>query len=523
MPKIKSMTLSDTPPLSGLEIKDIPESTRLVVLIGPNGSGKTTLLHSLSIASQFSFHKGSQPRVRATLHGSQISRPFDVYLRTAYRTEHSLHMPAQQAITQMHSGVVAKRPPLQSSGQDNRLTINIGLLLKQVQDAALNTSHTWDSAMKEFLDPISKRISALFPGLEIVSIPRPLAQPIHANQDYLCFTKDGVSHPYNALSSGEKEVFDLLLDLHLSAALYKDSIFCIDEPELHIHTELQGCLIKELLDFLPNDSQLWIATHSIGIINKSMQLLRDHPEEVSFIDLGSVKPPQTISPNIANRLLWKSALRVSLADLSDLVSPKQIVICEGEPRISASPRKGKNTEFDATVYNAVFSASHPDTEFVSGGACGSVIADTMKLKLALESLVPAAQITRLIDRDNKADHEIAELRRKGIKALSCYSIENFLWSDEILQKLCRTHACAPDEESAILEAKAVALGRAVGSAEQPSEAIKDIDHVIYDACKKINQLKGRGSTANAFARTCLAPLVTPETLTYQILERDIFG
>lgn len=41
---------------------------------------------------------------------------------------------------------------------------------------------------------------------------------------------------YNVLSSGEKEVVDILLDLYLRKDEYTDSIFIIDEPELHLNT-----------------------------------------------------------------------------------------------------------------------------------------------------------------------------------------------------------------------------------------------------------------------------------------------
>src|SRR5262249_759754 len=63
---------------------------------------------------------------------------------------------------------------------------------------------------------------------------------------------------YKNLSGGEKAAFDLLLDLLIKRQEFNDTIFCIDEPELHMHTKLQGRLLQELVDLLPANSQLWL-------------------------------------------------------------------------------------------------------------------------------------------------------------------------------------------------------------------------------------------------------------------------
>ena len=46
-------------------------------------------------------------------------------------------------------------------------------------------------------------------------------------------------------------------------------MFCIDEPELHVATGLQGPLIASVLGLLRETSQLWIATHSIGVVREA--------------------------------------------------------------------------------------------------------------------------------------------------------------------------------------------------------------------------------------------------------------
>ena len=98
--------------------------------------------------------------------------------------------------------------------------------------------------------------------LEIFSIGT-----IESGQGTLFFKK--VDHPtefeFNVLSSGEKEVVDILLDLYLRQDEYKDTIFLIDEPELHINTSIQKKLFIEINKMVGQNCQIWVATHSIGV------------------------------------------------------------------------------------------------------------------------------------------------------------------------------------------------------------------------------------------------------------------
>ena len=91
---------------------------------------------------------------------------------------------------------------------------------------------------------------------------------------------------YKNLSGGEKAAFDILLDVFLRRDEAKEAVFCIDEPELHVATGLQGPLIASVLELLRETSQLWIATHSIGIVRQAYRMLLERPEEVVFLDFS---------------------------------------------------------------------------------------------------------------------------------------------------------------------------------------------------------------------------------------------
>ena len=115
---------------------------------------------------------------------------------------------------------------------------------------------------------------------------------------------------------------------------FDDTVFGIDEPEAHMNTRLQGTLLHELYDLIPNGSQMWVATHSIGMMRKARDLYQKHPGDVIFLDFEGhdFDRPVTLHPVAPTRAFWERILRVALDDLSDLVAPREIIICEGNPK-----------------------------------------------------------------------------------------------------------------------------------------------------------------------------------------------
>ena len=72
---------------------------------------------------------------------------------------------------------------------------------------------------------------------------------------------------YDLLSSGEKEVFNILFNLFTRREHFPNAIYFIDELDVHLHTRLQHALIREVVEhWIPDYSQLWTASHSLGFI-----------------------------------------------------------------------------------------------------------------------------------------------------------------------------------------------------------------------------------------------------------------
>ena len=289
----------------------------------------------------------------------------------------------------------------------------------------------------------------LFPDLVLNSLGNPLLEGTFK------FDKgQSKRFRYINLSGGEKAAFDLLLDLITKRREYDNTVFCIDEPEAHMNTRLQGALLEELYLLAGGNSQIWLATHSIGMMRRARDLERQNPRTIFFIDFDGkdFDQAQTLTPINPNRAFWKRALNVALDDLSELVAPKQVVICEGTPNV---PGSGRNAGMDAKCYDRIFEAEFPDTRFSSAGDAHSVETDRLALMEAIKALVGGAEVIRVVDRDDRSPEEIAGVVRAGMKVLSRRNLESYLFDDEVLRALCsqvgkteEAHALLGDKKTA---------------------------------------------------------------------------
>ena len=198
--------------------------------------------------------------------------------------------------------------------------------------------------------------------LEIVNLGN-----VERNNGTLSFKKSDsdITFSFDSLSAGEKEVIDILLDLFLRREKYKNSIFLLDEPELHINTAVQRKLIIEIDKLIDDGGQIWIATHSIGFLRAFQEELSGKCQVIHFENnMKFASEAITLTPVANNRTTWKSIFGTALDDLTGLIAPNRIIYCEGrdEPRQDGSERG-----LDAQVLNNIFNREYPDTVFVSSG------------------------------------------------------------------------------------------------------------------------------------------------------------
>ncbi len=513
-----------------LTISGVPETAKLVVLTGPNGSGKSAIFEGLNRYRRTSggfgqrddplfFPKtnsegqgGGSPQVRVEFHEGVPETPQGLrkcfWIRSAYRHE------ADFSATELRR----QGPAIDDPGLDKLILTEqtVKKNYERLSSLSLQAMYDQKNDDKRVADLREEHIGAIQKTMQRVFGDLILRSPVDPLGDGTFFFDKGTAarFHYKNLSAGEKAAFDLILDFHLRAESYDDTVFCIDEPELHLGSRVQGLLLASLFDELPSRCQLWVATHSLGMMRKAMELHRADPDHVAFLDTSGVDfdQPVTLTPVSPDRRFWRRTLEVALDDLAGLVAPATVVLCEG-----ADPVQG----FDANVYREIFAEEFPDAEFLSVGSSSEVKRDYSGVGSAIEIIAPSTRVLRVVDRDEHNEHEVQAFRERGIRVLERRNLECYLLDDEILRKLCETAGQPGRFDDAI-----AARDAAVADASEQGRAADDYKSargaVQVFALRELG-MRQSGSNADEFLRSTVAPLITSDTRTYQALLTAVFG
>ena len=530
--KIQEIQLKRFKRFTDTTISAIPQSARLVILAGPNGCGKSSLIDAVHVwhghtgarrgGWDQSYHAKAlggpslpwQQAVTVSFHppvpNTDRAREAAIYVRSAYRNDPDFRA---SSLSRMEPAVHEHRL---NRLIDNDATVgqNYQRLVSQgLEDAfeRIDADTTLGAFREQILGDIRNAIQRLFPDLLLNSLGNPLTEGSFR------FDKgESKAFLYKNLSGGEKAAFDLLLDLIIKRREYDDTVFFIDEPEAHMASGLQGALLSELYRLVPDTSQLWIATHSLGMMRKARDLEIAHPGTVSFLDFDGINfdVKQTIQPTKPDRPFWKRAMDITLDDVAGYVAPEQIVLCEGETHT-------RNAKFDSECYNAIFQSDFPMTLFLGAGNAEDIKHDPRGVGRVIQALAPNVEIRRLIDRDDRTEAEIAVLRDQGVRVLTLRHIESYLLSDEILTLLCTALGNAALGPT-LLAAKATALQKSIAAGGAPDD-VKRVAGDVYNQTKQLFPDHKLGGDKRAFMREFCAPRIVPETAAYEELKQDIFG
>jgi predicted ATPase len=510
-----------------LEIVGLPATAKLVMLAGPNGNGKSSLFDAfLNVADRGirnhwdqSYHtKISDPDIMPAPNRIDVEYheepPADrrklFYFRSAYRNDPEF---ATSSISRAEP-VLAERRFARLIDNDATVSSNYQRLYAQGMEDVFERedgSTTIAAFREKIIGEIQRNLKKVMPELSLDSLGNPFK--IHTFR----FSK-GLAKGFNYknLSGGEKAVFDLILDLTIKRADFDDSIFCIDEPEAHLNARVHGKMLEVLMDLTPENSQLWVATHSIGMMRRARDLYHEKPKQVVFLDFEmDFDQPQTLRPSVPDLAFWQRSLAVALDDLADLVAPKLIVACESGVK-GGQPGEG----FDAQIYNAIFAAEFPEARFVSIGSSNDMKGDRFLVIQAMADLIKGTKAVRLIDRDGMSEQELRDRETEGFRVLRKRHIEAYLFDDEILQELCAKFGQA-SKWPELHAAKLADIAASVANSH-PTDDIKSASGRITVSCHKHLQLTNAGKTSRAFMRDALAPLVTPDTGIYRELRSVIF-
>ncbi|MGC3967509.1 MAG: AAA family ATPase [Pirellulales bacterium] len=524
--RISSVSLRNFKRFTDLSIKDIPKSAKLVLVVGPNGCGKSSLFDAFLHWFRMPFNGGGSDQsysqkhfdqpfslaqaIRVELYDNPVRQLDSLYVRTAYRNDPDFSVDAISRLANPAGNVLRLTRTIDN---DQTVSENYRRLVYETTAAVYDQRNDQRSVLdlrNELIGEIRESMKRVFGDLLLSNITDPLAQ------GNFYFEKGSTrAYHYKNLSGGEKAAFDLLLDLHLKRKFFPNAVYCIDEIETHLHTRIQGKLLKEIVRLVPESSQLWITTHSLGVLRASLEILANAPEAVCLIDFEGISPdlPQELIPASLGRATWDKLMSITLDDLSQRIAPKVVVICEG------SSVGNRRKDFDAEIYNRCLGAHHPDVVFVSGGAASQIQATGASVREVLSRVIPAARILSLADRDSRSDQEVAEIESKGDLVLGLRNIESYLFTDEIIEALVRREGMLSMLSDAMqIRANAVSSSVARGN---PPDDLKSAAGEIYVGLQKLLKLQRCGNGTAAFMRDTLAPLVSKDSDTYRLLKAAI--
>ena len=326
--------------------------------------------------------------------------------------------------------------PASTADLDQRLWQNYNFLMSKLLETFENWNKTWPEYRQEYID----KINWILWNLLDIKISK-LASVTNPWQSDMYFEKwDSVDFPFKNLSSWEKVIVDFIIDLIVKVELFNSKIICIDEPELHLNTAIQKQLLIEIDKLIPENSQLWIATHSIWFIRAMQNELNDNTDILDFSADNYFDWEKTIKPIKKTRENMRRIFSTALDDLTWLLAPNTIVYCEwrAEPNWHTWEEKG----IDAIIYNEIFSEDFPDYYFVSSWWNSELenYAD-LWLKILQKAFIDV-EVICFKDRDVESDWTITTLEQRDqylknnqkLRMLKRRELENYLFDFEILSK-----------------------------------------------------------------------------------------
>lgn len=541
--KIKKIELNNFKRFTHLVVEDIPESTKLVVLVGPNGSGKTSFIESMNHYYKYAgysqigdcsylsktgnvdnfdysqWYQYASKLVEIAFYdktflntvGNNDNIKGHFYFRSAYRNEPDFQIDSMQ---RQQDPIESVR--LESLIQnDQTVSANYQRLIANTISGVFNKDNDGKSVAdlrNELIGKIRTAIERVFEDLKFSS----LGEPLQNGNFY--FTKGTTQNfSYRNLSAGEKSAFDLILDMVVQSKYYPDAIYCIDEPETHMHTKLQGKVLRELYLLIPGQSQLWLSTHSIGMLQEAEEIEKEHPGTVAFLDFGgrNFDIDQVVHPAKIGKAVMDKFYELVFGDFAKLMLPQTIVFCEGDSNGC------KRKDFDKTIYTTIFADTHPEAFFMSAGSCNDIENIEKTHGEIISTLLKNTKVIKIVDRDDRSQQEIYDLEEKGIKVLKKRNLESYVLDNEVIKKLC--DAVGKSEEYAeCIREKQEAITASTDRGNAPDD-YKSARGDIYNALKRRLELTKCGNNADTFIRDTLSPLITTDMNVYQNLETEIFG
>jgi AAA15 family ATPase/GTPase len=307
--RIRKIELKNFKRFTDLEISNIPESSKLVLLIGSNGSGKSSLFDAFDWLSKGPYkglpysgedginyyrkNKNNDPTALIEFSDGQLiekkgtSVTKGVELIKKFFGRSSIRIVPRILNTANPESVVndSDSPPAYIEN-DSRFINDVFLYIQQINNALREPVFKGKQAdilkiFKDSIDPLNNSLLKVFGGDDRTTIQIAEFQDgTPSTPAKLIFMKGESKINYDLLSHGEKQVVILLVNFIVRQKYYENSIIFIDEMDGHLNTALQSRLLEEIVStWIPDSAQLWTASHALGFIDYAR-----NSENASIID-----------------------------------------------------------------------------------------------------------------------------------------------------------------------------------------------------------------------------------------------
>ena len=271
--RIRSIRLTEFKRFTDLTIEGIPDTAKLVILVGPSGSGKSSLFdainawgkdyNSSSYDLEYYMKGGQSTNSRSGRHFQDLGVRINAddcpsylgeacYIRSAYRHTPKFSVSMIEKIDErQYWRLDATR---NFSTPDTEVQKNYQRIYGRIMDAVFSPHVCTNVDIREeVIGQVRDALQAIFPDLRLHSL-----EDSEGKGTFYFEKGEAKKYNYVNLSGGEKAAFDLLLDFIIRKEYYSNAVMCIDEPEVHMGLSAQSKLLEVLYELTPYKSQLWL-------------------------------------------------------------------------------------------------------------------------------------------------------------------------------------------------------------------------------------------------------------------------
>jgi AAA15 family ATPase/GTPase len=256
--KIKSLQLKNFKRFTDLTLQDIPATVKLVLLIGSNGSGKSSVFdafenlssnvkagvsgfntfHSTDyrayyhkkIKDNFEIRLIDQKDIVHTRSENQANtslNPNNFYGRTSFR---QIPVLTRKSLGQQSATSADQDRPATFIDRDVRFENDVERITSYILNEVFRSNKSSEEIRERYIDPINSSFQKIF-GSENGTLLRliEITPPLEGKVANIVFKKGRSEIHYNLLSAGEKEVFNILINLLARGEYYKDTVYFYDE------------------------------------------------------------------------------------------------------------------------------------------------------------------------------------------------------------------------------------------------------------------------------------------------------